>query len=91
MKMSNETYAKLLEACQTVKADPRHAGITPAYYREQKIGKNTDERFRWDMFWASMSKNGRHNTEFYNEVTNGLNDSHIDTALKRIVKELYGE
>lgn len=89
--MSDTAYAKLMAACKIVKDNPKNKNITPAYYREHKIGTDHDRRFRWDMFWASMAKDGRHNTELYKEVSAGLNDEHIDTALRKVVKELYGE
>lgn len=39
----------------------------------------SEERFRWDLVWRSKTDIGK----FYHY----LNDNHIDTALRRIVKE----
>jgi len=43
--------------------------------------KDLDKRFRWDLFWHTAS--GRDYKRF-----DYLNDSHIDTALRRIVPAL---
>lgn len=41
------------------------------------------ERLRWDMYWAS-------GTPITNaQEFNYLNDSHIDTAIKTIIREYY--
>lgn len=47
-------------------------------------------RFRWDCYWAVQDRDKRW------EITKGiydrgLNDNHIDSALKRIVGDLYGK
>jgi hypothetical protein len=44
--------------------------------------KDLATRFAWDLFWGAKFKdNGRHLYSY-------LNDNHITTALKRIVKEI---
>ena len=54
---------------------------------EKKIGKDHEKRFRWDVFWtARRYLNGN----FISDILYSyLNDDHIDTALKKIVKEIY--
>lgn len=45
--------------------------------------KDLNKRYRWDLLWASGLS--ALITEMYDQ---GVNDSHIDTALRKIVKEL---
>jgi hypothetical protein len=46
-------------------------------YRAQKLGKDIEMRFRWDLLHFS----GLNVVPFYNY----LNDNHLDTALKQYV------
>lgn len=76
MKMKKEDYAFLLKGAKRI-------GITTikehrvAIVKEGKA-KDIDMRVRWDVFWAIKNK-----PDF-----RYLNDAHIDTALKSIMKEL---
>jgi hypothetical protein len=80
MKMTIEHFEALRKACK--KTRDKHLHITPNSYIENNIGKDPVLRFRWDLFHASRRKTGYNFSEYL--------DSHIDTALRRIVKELYG-
>lgn len=44
--------------------------------------KDINKRFRWDMYWIAVT-NG-----FTFSNINELNDAHIDTALRNVVKDL---
>jgi len=46
-------------------------------HRSLNLGKDTEKRFRWDLFWGSK----------YSPDYNKYNDSHIDSALKKYIKE----
>jgi hypothetical protein len=48
------------------------------------IPATNTERTRWDMFW----KTGFDVNRLYRDER--LNDSHIDTALKKIIREVNG-
>jgi hypothetical protein len=48
------------------------------FYRADKV-KDLNKRYRWDLFLAA---NG------YSVLPEGVNDSHIDTALRRLVPTL---
>ncbi len=84
MKMTKEHYntlraliAELLEQYPD----------TPMHYRNGNFPrahavKNLNVRFRWDLFFAST------NTSFRSALYDYLNDAHIDTALRRIVKPI---
>lgn len=50
--------------------------------RSDKV-KDLNKRYRWDLFWAAGC------TTVLNDMYgDGLKDAHIDTALRKIVKEL---
>lgn len=63
--------------------------ISPFSYKKNQIGKDTDKRFRWDLFWASVGLIKIEKPNFVNDMYKYLNDDHLDTAMKKIVKELY--
>lgn len=81
MKITNSDYQTLKDAAAKVKeANPQ---ITPVSYVANKIGKDHHVRFCWDLFWSAKKYIGQ--TNYYDY----LNDSHIETAMKKIVRELY--
>lgn len=45
--------------------------------------KDVEKRLRWDLFWGAKLHEFTSSTLY-----TYLNDTHIDTALKRIIKEL---
>jgi len=57
--------------------------ITPETYREQEIGKDHAMRFRWDLCYASVTSRWICDTLY----PTGLNDTHIDSALRQIIRE----
>jgi hypothetical protein len=80
-----------------MKITPEHystlKSIIGSFNREQvlahkalKLGKDPEMRFRWDLFTFAM-RSGTGNITI-NDFYRYANDSHIDTALKRIVREL---
>ena len=79
MKITPTDYAAIRNACAAVQA--KQPGITPHTYAENNIGKDHDMRFRWDLLRASAFDTSR--------LYDYANDDHIDTALRRIVTELY--
>ena len=72
MKISKGDYEKLKEAIA-----PHNSIFLRDTY--EALGYS-DERYRWDL----LHRSGFKISILYNQ---GLNDSHIDTALKRIIKE----
>lgn len=75
MKMRPADYAALRDAIEY-----RFRGEFTAWKDRYKVDGLSDMRFRWDCLHISRFDV----CSFYAY----LNDSHIDTALKRIVKEL---
>lgn len=49
-------------------------------YREQGL---SDKRYRWDCLWYSS---GKLRTEWFDRVYQYANDTHIDSALRKITK-----
>ena len=43
--------------------------------------RDLDKRYRWDLFWSARA---------WSLVPDGVNDAHIDTALRAIVPTLKG-
>lgn len=87
MKMKPEHYAKIKAAMLAVKS--REPNMTPTHYAKHKIGRDTAMRHRWDMYGAATIDGNK--TLFFTVDTlyNYLNDNHIDTALRNIVKEIF--
>lgn len=77
MKIKSEHYQTMLNAIASLPRDK---------YLEHKaleLGADKAKRFRWDLFSAAKLY-----TFASDELYSYLNDEHIDTALKAIVKEL---
>jgi hypothetical protein len=79
MKVKPEHYEKLKAAID--KIDREKA----ARHKALGLGNDKDMRFRWDVMWAIPYKIRR---DIIDELYEYCNDEHIDTALKKIVKEL---
>lgn len=74
MKMQSEHYDYLEEAVQQVQSDKPKATVQSYLVRGL-----TALRFRWDLLSVAVSKG-----YFDFSVLHGYDDSHIDTALRRI-------
>lgn len=88
MKMSNSDFDSLKKYCCLAINEHGYN-----YWKTQYSNNGlSDKRLRWDMFWgacaAHRNETGEHLGDLY---CKGLNDNHIDTALKRIIKELENE
>jgi len=52
----------------------------------------SEKRFRWDMYWAANKKFNQDTGEhFHDRLYLYINDTHIDSALKCIIKEFENE
>jgi hypothetical protein len=81
MKMTNDDYLELKDALD--KGIEKRGLHKLLAHRARCLGKNPVKRFRWDLFYLVAELPQLTVTRFYTY----LNDSHIDTALKRYVKE----
>lgn len=82
MKMSKTSYALLKTHISAFVAKDREHVVN--YRKQLKSTGDVDMLFRWNLMWASVPSDFVSNT-LYPE---GLNDDHIDTALKAITIEL---
>ena len=83
MKMTKEHYQILAKGINEVRKEIPELNLD--YYVENKIGKDHAERFRWDCLWAAK-KFKKLPDNFVGDVLYAyLNDTHIDTALRKIV------
>jgi hypothetical protein len=83
MKMSLEHYQTLKNKVENVK------NRIPFQQHREKIilegkSKDIEKRLRWDYFSAATYLD----FDFIGELYKTLNDNHIDTALRKIIKEL---
>ena len=56
------------------------------YLQTDSRVRDLDTRLRWDIYYAVTRGNYAETTDLYYKY---LNDRHIDTALKHIMRELY--
>ena len=77
MKMTKEHYNRIKTAIASI---PRELALE---HKSKELGKDKAMRFRWDMFIAAKLS-----TFAGDELYSYLNDDHIDTALKAVMKEL---
>lgn len=88
MKIKPEHYEHLKQAIVPLlekgKTDERY---TEAYYVTHGIGKDHAKRFRWDALYSipGMSK------WICDTLYQYIDDTHIDSALKKIVKDYQAE
>lgn len=80
MKMSDDTRAKLAEAIKPLDTDARRAQYRARDFPRAELVKDLDKRYRWDLLYAAgVAAKG---------ILSGLDDSHIDTALRALVPSL---
>lgn len=81
MKIKPEHYQILKEKLSSLLPQ-----LAADHYRRLKLDpkvKDINERFRWDCLWAAKVPH-----ETMSEIYKYANDEHIDTVLKKIIKEL---
>jgi hypothetical protein len=85
MKITESDYSYLKSVMLKVKDGiPAHVEFLKQPENLAKI-KDFDTRLRWD--WFNFAMRGR--TSLLNKLYDYLNDEHIDSALKKIIKEIY--
>jgi len=84
MKIENEHYEHMKRKIAAIWTKEKHEAHHQFVLNEGK-SKDTDKRVRWD--WMHYAKL----TPFIcDNIYSYANDNHINTALKRIIKELEG-
>lgn len=86
MKIQSEHYAILLQAAEQVKEN--YPEFTLQSYIDNKLGKDHAKRFRWDLSYG-MKKYLPEPHFICDVLYLYMDDTHLDTALKRIVKEVF--
>ncbi len=87
MKITKEHFDKMMAACKATK--DMWPEFTPEYYQRYNIGKDPHKRFRWALWGASKVDDHPAITWQCGHLYPYVDDSHIDTALRNIVMELY--
>jgi hypothetical protein len=86
MKITKEHYAELKDSIEQVikinKFDYKEFKQALDYYPKVK---DSEMRLRWGLYWGIPTEQRKPLTD---ELYKYCSDSHIDTALKQIVKEL---
>lgn len=84
MKFSTNDYQELksgvVKAVEFIQITKQIPNVHKYYLEQMKV---SETRFRWDMMWSAMD-----NGFCDRKVLKPYNDSHIDTALKQIIKEI---
>jgi hypothetical protein len=89
VKMPKELYNQLVKALREVKQ--KFPNMTPQHYIDNKIGKDHAMRHRWDMLYCTSWDDGYGAQWLVKHVYPlGMNDTHVDTALRAAVKEVWG-
>lgn len=87
MKIKVEHYKILKQLIKDVKTT--HGLTKLLEYKESLKNdsrvKDLDKRFRWDLFWEIKAAE---RSKLVDDLYEYMNDDHIDTALKNIVKEV---
>lgn len=86
MKMTDADFQKLATRVVPLDTQERRQIYREGKYPRAEFTKDVNKRYRWDLLFAS---GGRfHNGNFLSQLYTYLNDSHIDSALKSLVKDL---
>ena len=81
MKIKAEHYEHMKQAIS--KVDKEIAASHKASLKDDPRVKDIDKRFRWDLLYAAKLS-----IWMCDNLYSYMNDDHVDTALKNIVKEL---
>ena len=87
MKIKPEHYQHMLTACkeavERIPARAKYLARDPSIFNIDNMSRDVEQRYRWDlMVAAGLSEYACYTLYQY------ADDSHIDTALKQIVKDL---
>ena len=83
MKVTAEHLANLAQAIEPLDTPERRTAYRNGDFPRAEHVKDLDKRYRWDLFWAAWDAAGQ-SPDFLAQYS----DSHIDTALRRIVPVL---
>lgn len=84
MKMTPTLFDWLRAAIERYDTDACRAAYREGRYPRADRTKDVNLRYRWDLLWAVRDSM----PDVLGKELNGLRDTHIDTALRRIVAPL---
>lgn len=85
MKMSPELFQAIKEAIDPINTPELQERYRTGNYPRAKATKDVNMRYRWDLLWGAFWPTS---TEEQRKEFNELLDTHIDTALRRIVPNI---
>ena len=80
MKMKLEHFAQLETSIKSLDSEERRRFYKEGRHANADKVKDLDKRYRWDLFYIASLP--------VQELYAYLNDDHIDTALRKLVKPL---
>lgn len=80
MKMKPEHFQQMKEAFAVLDTEVLREAYRKGTFKRADAVKDLDKRYRWDLFYAAALP--------VQELYAYLNDDHIDTALRKLVKPL---
>ena len=86
MKIKPEHLARLKDLIEPLDTETRRTQYLKGDFHNADKVKDLNKRYRWDLYWEATA--GTHHNELRNQMYVYMNDDHIDTALKSIVKDL---
>jgi hypothetical protein len=88
MKIKQEHFDILRNGLKKVKE--KYPNARQDYLNDSHLKGDRDKRFRWDALYAAPIEGYKYYADFLcKELYPYLKDDHIDTALRRIVNELW--
>lgn len=89
MKIKPEHFTEMSRAIRELVVSGKSQEIFETIKRDGRVRvKDVDIRFRWDLLWAAV-KTPSWPPNLMRDIYSYADDTHIDTALKKIVKK-YG-
>ena len=83
MKMTIEHYTELKVSIAKIPED--HFKKHKQFIIKEGKAIDINKRLRWDCFWFAC----KNECDLSHDLYEYLNDDHVDTALKKIIKDLF--
>lgn len=85
-KIPQDTVSIMREAIAQLDIPVNREAYATGNYPRAELTKDVDMRYRWDLYWAAQGR-GLIPRDLLDGI-DGVNDTHIDTALRKIVPAL---
>lgn len=83
MKMTQAHFDLIKERVEEMDTEGARSQYRSGDFPRADLVQDVNKRYRWDLYWAAARWHGS-----MPDSTNGYNDAHIYTALRRIVPDL---